>query len=450
MWNEPHARGSPVASYSVCVHAEEAEHAGAAIDVAFATYLPRSNGCSVVCSRTRERSCEVPLRSLDASQMHWFTVVAHSAAGDSMPSAPAALRRAPSPISFVADDDGDCQFGAGDTLTLTFDAPTNLALASSDDRSLDPVDLAQLIEVVTARGKALGANLTGVWVSDRELTISPRVPDAAAGPAPAASAPTLSGLVIAEPREPRRVEPYLQQLSARVRPAGRLTVGPAYGISPVADGVSPPLSVPGCTLDGFERERLHSWLVQSADADGGAYSFTLDGVAHTGSQSLRVTGGSGGQFDGIMRTLPAGSRVARLSCWLRTATYANVGYLALGGPSLRSSVIFFHLRQVCAVPARARRLRAPTLAPPPQDGYAGLLDPAGYFEAAPYQVLTWIHVDIRLDWSARSADLRIDGRLVKAGVGFAGNDANQAAGALQLFNLDYGTVWWDDLTLVHA
>jgi hypothetical protein len=164
------------------------------------------------------------------------------------------------------------------------------------------------------------------------------------------------------------------------------------------------------------------WAVDSHDADA-SYSISLDTASHSGTRALRLAGGANRQFDGFSRRLGARSRPSRLSFWLRSAARANVGYFSLGGPQLEDIIIFFHMKP---------------------DG-AGLVDDRGYFEAGPYELNTWLHVRIDLDWEHRHADLWLDGALIAQGVNF--HSVAQYASSIHLFNMDDGVVWWDDFTL---
>ena len=79
-----------------------------------------------------------PAPSVDMMVHRWFSVTAHAVGGDSASSEAVELQPAPRPISFVADDYGDnaCGMSEGDTLTITFDRPTNQAGGSPLNRSL--------------------------------------------------------------------------------------------------------------------------------------------------------------------------------------------------------------------------------------------------------------------------------------------------------------------------
>ena len=85
-----------------------------------------SGGAGRVACEGTFLSCVVS--SLNASEPHSLSLVAHSPGGSSEPSAVATLLPAPKPTALVAADDGDCWFGANDVLTLSFDEPTNRAL----------------------------------------------------------------------------------------------------------------------------------------------------------------------------------------------------------------------------------------------------------------------------------------------------------------------------------
>ena len=145
---------------------------------------------------------------------------------------------------------------------------------------------------------------------------------------------------------------------------------------------------------------------------------------HQQRQGL-LHGGSGGQYDGLANALPAGSRPTRVAGYVRTAVRANVGYLALGGGTLDTAAVFFHLKS---------------------DGTAGLLASDGSWHARPFRVDTWLHVVIRLDWAARTAQLTLDGETAAEDVAFVTQTVGSAE-AVHLFNSDRATVWWDDITI---
>jgi len=188
----------------------------------------------------------------------------------------------------------------------------------------------------------------------------------------------------------------------RLLPEGGLSVA-APSLSLPASGASPVLSLPHCFAEGFEGNRgLEGWVVEAADPSTYAQPL-LDERAHSGAHALRLAGGRGSSFDGLSAAHLPGRRPTRVSCYLRAAALANVGYLTLGGATLDESVVFFHLKP---------------------DGTAGLLsadggwhsgrfqvgaipdpdpnpNPNGGWHSGRFQVGAWLHVVIELDWAVR-------------------------------------------------
>ncbi|EOD06101.1 hypothetical protein EMIHUDRAFT_453510 [Emiliania huxleyi CCMP1516] len=350
---------------------------------------PAAHGSPVVSGERLE--CTV--LGLNASQPHFLWL---------------ALQPAPQPVALSALDDGDCAFGigdalaplpperrsggvtealnlssSGDALVLQFDEPTNRPLAV--EGSLSAAAVERLLDFSPPAG--------------RSLTL--RHGNATHGPGPARDV----DLYLAEAR----------QVRVRIKPEGLALVAPP-GLSLAADSSSPPLKVPGCFVDGFEVGELR-WYAEGSDPE--AYNVSVDTASpHSGKHSLRIAGGSGGQFDGLSASLPGASGEPRgISFWLRTSVAGNVGYLALGGKSLAQSVVFFHLRP---------------------SGQAGLLSTHGYFMGGNYSVKRWLH--------ARSADLSLDDKLVASNVRFVSDEALEGR-TLHVFNSDPGTVWWDDFVV---
>ena len=90
----------------------------------------------------------------------------------------------------------------------------------------------------------------------------------------------------------------------------------------------------GCFLEGFEAETVSSWAIESIDVS--AYTVAVDTeVVRSGRHSLRLTGGSSVNFDGLRATLPSHARPRNIAFWLRTSAEGNVGYLTLGGISIQ-------------------------------------------------------------------------------------------------------------------
>mmetsp|Transcript_17869 Transcript_17869/g.51762 ORF Transcript_17869/g.51762 Transcript_17869/m.51762 type:complete len:575 (-) Transcript_17869:258-1982(-) len=387
-WRPPAAHGSPVVSYSLFVSREPPAAAGE----------PAAAEAEVAC---RGERLECTVLGLNASQPHFLWLVAHAPGGSSPPSAAAALQPAPQPVALSALDDGDCAFGIGDALVLQFDEPTNRPLAV--EGSLSAAAVERLLDFSPPVLDSSG--LLGAWdEAGRSLTL--RHGNATHGPGPA-----------------RDVDLYLAEVRVRIKPEGLALVAPP-GLSLAADSSSPPLKVPGCFVDGFEVGELR-WYAEGSDPE--AYNVSVDTASpHSGKHSLRIAAGSGGQFDGLSASLPGASGEPRgISFWLRTSVAGNVGYLALGGESLAQSVVFFHLRP---------------------SGQAGLLSTHGYFMGGNYSVKRWLHVDIALDWKARSADLSLDDKLVASNVRFVSDEALEGR-TLHVFNSDPGTVWWDDFVV---
>lgn len=397
-WTSPAERGSPVVSFSLYLVRGEAS-----------TELEAREGETsvlgeIVCEGY-QLSCTV--KALNTSIPHMLWLVAHSPGGSSQPSPAVTLLPAPLPISLTATDNGDCSFGPDDTLTLSFNAPTNRPLAESSRDGASDGATAELALEADAVATILGFStkvgpMRGKWdAMGTTLTLWPE--PVAANPEPT-------------------VDIFLAEVRVRLKPEGRVVVPPP-GFSLAADRWSPPLTVPGCFVDGFEVGMLR-WFAESADPE--SYNISI-GTDHrrTGSRALRMEGGNGGQFDGLSAHLPTAVYEPRgLSCWVRSTVAANVGYLALGGPSLHEAVVFFHLR--------------PT-------GQAGLLSAKGYFLGGNYSVDRWLHVAVALDWSHRTADLMLDGSLVASGVGFVSGAAD--ARMIHIFNSDKGVVWWDDFVV---
>jgi len=393
MWTPPAARGSPVISYSLHLVSDKTS-----------SDMPVSDGelCQlgrVVCEGM-QLSCIV--NELNTSVSHTLWLVAHAPGGSSQASPPVTLHPAPRPVSLIATDNGDCSFGPDDTLELQFNLPTNRAFADAEQRRLEVADV--ILEpdtVATLLGFSAGVGpMRGRWNSlGTKLTLW-------LDPMLAKAAP--SGDI------------YLAEMRVRLKPEGRVMVMPP-GVSLAADTWSPPLVVPGCFVDGFEVGMLR-WFAEASDPE--SYNISVDAITqHSGRRALRIEGGNGGQFDGLTARLPLSSPRG-VSCWVRTSVAANVGYLALGGPSLHESVVFFHLR--------------PT-------GQAGLLSANGYFQGGNYSIGRWLHIELSLDWERRTADLRLDGNLVASHVGFV-SGAHDAR-MIHIFNSDTGVVWWDDFVV---
>jgi len=339
---------------------------------------------------TGEEICKTPgdvthcyVRGLDARQFYWLRVIAHAPGGSSPPSEAASLLPAPAPKSFEADDDGDCVFTSNDSLRLVLDVPTNQPFADTQSR-LGPEAVRRLLQLSDRAGEIMG-----YWETASTLVLKPRIGS------------RLS---------------YLEITTTTIQKSASLRVTPP-GISMPASGATPRLLVPGCWIDGFESGLY--WQIESADV--GAYSVLRDEqVKHSMRYSMRLAGGQGGQFDGVVTTIGNYATPRQISCWLRCTSKGNVGYLTLGGPSLQDSIFFFHLRD---------------------DGTAGVLGSTGYFKGGTYLVNRWLHVSISLDWEARMIDLDLDGVRV-ASLDFVSSALH--AEQLHLFNVDEGTIWWDD------
>jgi hypothetical protein len=393
-WTSPAQRGSPVVSFSLYLVRGEAS-------TEFEVREGEASWRGEIVCEGFQLSCTV--HALNTSIPHVLWLVAHSPGGSSQPSPAVTLLPAPMPISLIATDNGDCVFGSDDKLTLRFNAPTNRPLAelsregTTEELTLNPDAVASILgfstKVALMRGKwdATGAILT-LWPKS-----------AAADPSPV-------------------VDIFLAEVRVRLKPAGRVVVPPP-GFSLAADQWSPPLTVPGCFVDGFEVGMLR-WFTESPNPESYSISIGTD-QRRSGDRALRMEGGNGGQFDGLSAHLPSAVYEPRgFSCWVRSDIAANVGYLALGGPSLHNAVVFFHLR--------------PT-------GQAGLLSAKGYFLGGNFSVNRWLHVAVSLDWDHRTADLTLDGSLVASGVGFVSGAAD--ARSLHIFNSDRGVVWWDDFVV---
>ena len=340
----------------------------------------------------------------------WFSVTAHAVGGSSEPSESVQLNHAPKPIRFEAQDDGTCDLGESDVLRVHFDRPTNRAsggvlvaangadaVGSDASPQLSATAIRQLLHFSADPGE-----LVGQWAGADvlELRVAPGsvLPDA---------------------------DPLLQQLVVSVRPEGGIVVAPP-ALSLPADGASPALHVPSCFLEGFEAPKLrNAWVIESVDVSAASGIVVDDGVVHSGRHALRFEGGRAVNFDGLRAQLPAGSRPSHVAFWLRTLHVGNVGYFALGGSSIETSVLFFHLRA---------------------DGSAGLLSSTGGWRGREYTEQQWLHVEIDIEWPYRRADLYLDGELIAGGVSFASADA-QHADEIHLFNFDDGTVWWDDIVV---
>jgi hypothetical protein len=382
-WKPPRAHGSPVTSYSLVAATAPSSHAVAAPRV---VYRGAQLGCCVADLGARLNGV-------------WFTVTAHAVGGDSEPSEPVQLQRAPAPVAFEAEDEGTCDLGTGDVLRVFFDQPTNRAgEGQHGERSvLGP----ETVERLLSFSSSVGA-LTGRWRSAEvlELRVAPGAPPSQHG------------------------DPLLQHLVVNVRPEGGVSVAPP-ALSLPASGGSPPLRVPSCFLEGFEAAQLGTaWVIESTDLS--AYSVSLDEHVHrSGRHALRLEGGRSASFDGLRAQLPPNARPRHVAFWVRASAIGNLGYLSLGGGSLQSSALFFHLRA---------------------DGSAGLLSATGGWTHGAYRPLRWVHVQIDIEWPYRSVDLRLDGTLVASDVGFASSDV-QHADEIHLFNFDEGTAWFDDIVI---
>ncbi len=364
-WRSPAANGSPVTDFSLQVGLVE-------------------RTSSTVYRGPELTAC---VGGLNASVSQWFSVRAHAAGGTSEPSRAVELQPAPSPLSFRVDDDGDCELGPADEMRIAFDRPTDCAatLGASGgggsgcaaNATLTPAQLRRLLGF----SYPIGVPLSGHWRAPDLLVL--RMADAHA----------------------RTVDDVFPQLcGVSLRRSGGLVVAPP-ALSLAAGGESPPLAVSNCLLEGFEGARGASigpaWFLEGDDV--GAYTVAADErVKRSGRQSLRLRGGSAGGFDGLRSVLPPGSRPRRLSFWLRSETAANVGYLTLGGASIKESILYFHLKP---------------------DGTAGLLSSTGAWEGGPYEARTWLHVRIDINWGFRTTKLWLDGEAVATDVSFASADA---------------------------
>ena len=395
-WHASVAHGSPVSAYSLSMRIEPA--AGAAEGA----IAPR-----VVYRGPELGSCVAGL----GARLHgaWFSVTAHAVGGDSEPSEAVELQSAPTPVRLEAQDDGSCAFDAEDVLRVHFDRPTNRAgeaAALMSDAGLTTATTggelsAEAVRSLLNFSSAVGA-IVGSWVQPDVLELR----------LPAGS-------------DPPDQDPFLQGIVATVRPEGGIVVAPPATSLP-ASGVSPPLHVPRCFLDGFESDRLRNvWSIETVDVSAASVVFDAQ-VVRSGSRSLRFEGGRAVNFDGLRAQLPTGSRPSSVSFWLRPLAAGNVGYFTLGGGSIETSVIFFHLRA---------------------DGTAGLLSSTGGWRRGTYEERRWLHVQIDIEWPYRRADLSLDGELVAREVSFASAAAADHADEIHLFNFDPGTVWWDDIVI---
>ena len=440
-WVAPQANGSPVSTYSVTV---------------LGTAAPYNTSRPTEVCRGWALWCTV--QHIDPKESYSFVLRAHAAGGDSEPSLPARLQPAPTPVSFEAVDDGDCTFGARDELLLRLSGPTDRG-GHHVGEQLSPEALRAMLQLV-------GPGDAG-WVGSASSSPSPSPSSSLSWPPPPppsgrrqltgilrldqyhASADTtavaerrseldalvasLNGswassdtlrLTLGSADAPPPVEAYTQRLALQLLPEGGISA-PAPAVSLPASGASPMLALPGCFAEGFEGERLARWAVEATDP--ASYHFGLDaGVVHSGRHALRMQGGRGGQYDGLVSLLPPRSRPTSVSFWLRADTAANVGYLALGGNTATSpTAVFFHLKP---------------------DGTAGLLASDGGWHAGRYRLEQWLHVTVWLDWARRTAQLWLDGALVADEVAFVTRGV-ESIEALHLFNSDLGTVWVDDLTV---
>jgi hypothetical protein len=386
-WSPPAAHGSPVSEYSLAMHtADDAAAEGRTI--------------------YRGPSLSFCVGAVSSPGVH-FTVTAHAVGGDSAPSDAVELQAAPSPVLLEVLDDGSCDFGHADVLRVHFDRPTSQPGAPSISNAsgsaadggygVPPSQVRRLLRFSSPVGE-----LVGRWAAPEILELKLR---------PGTQAPA--------------VDPLLQRLNVSINGDGGVVVAPP-ALSKPATGTSPPLHVPGCFLEGFEAARLAAdWVIESEDVS--AYSVTFDReVTHSGRHSLKLEGGSSINFDGLRGQLPAGSRPRQVSFWLRTSSRANAGYFTLGGNTILSSVLFFHLRA---------------------DGSAGLLSSTGAWQSGRYQKDQWLHVRIDIEWPYRRADLWLDGSRTASAVAFASSTAADNVDEIHLFSFDRGTVWWDDLVI---
>ena len=188
----------------------------------------------------------------------------------------------------------------------------------------------------------------------------------------------------------------------RLLPEGGLSVA-APSLSLPASGASPLLALPHCFAEGFEGNRgLEGWVVEAADPSTYAQPL-LDARAHSGAHALRLAGGRGSSFDGLSAAHLPGRRPTRVSCYLRAAALANVGYLTLGGATLDESVVFFHLKPDGTAGLlsadggwHSGRFQVRAIPDPDPDPI-----PNGGWHSGRFQVGAWLHVVIELDWAVR-------------------------------------------------
>ncbi|KAL1495684.1 hypothetical protein AB1Y20_016547 [Prymnesium parvum] len=386
-WDAPATHGSPIKEYSVQV---------ATVDAPAAPPREVWRGSSLDCC----------IGGLESSRGLSLSLIAHAVGGSSLPSAAVELQPAPQPVAFEVADDGSCSFTDADVLTLRFDRPTNRA---ASDGSVGPAGIARLLNFTPPLGP-----MRGRWVSNDRLEL--RSASASALSSAASSAPfayAAAGLRVA------------------LRLEGGLTAAPP-GRSLASAATSPVLSLPNCFIEGFEAESLQQtrgskWFIEATDVS--EYAVAIDAaVSHSGGRALRLAGGRGVYFDGLKSTLPTTSGPRRLSFYIRSATAANVGYLALGGNTVQSSLLFFHLKP---------------------DGSAGLLSSKGVWRGGAYTPLKWLHVEILINWGFRTLELRLDGAHIASGIDFewVRGAATSHPLELHLFNFDSGTVWWDDFVI---
>ena len=412
-WRAPAAHGSPISHYSLEMGAPMGvgEMATAVAAARRTVYRGPALG-----------SCVAGLGARLNGAL--FTVTAHAVGGSSEPSEPVELQPAPSPVTFEAVDDGSCSFGPADVLKVRFDRPTSRA-GGEEVLRINPhsVGMARALDDVSPEGvarllrfsSAVGP-LVGRWRNASLLELRMATHHA----------------LDADKARSSHSDPLLQHLVVSVRAEGNLAVAPP-AISLPATGSSPPLVVPNCFLEGFETPQLgKAWVIESRDL--AAYSVSFDTQSnvtrHSGRQSLRLSGGSSVEFDGLRARLPSGSKPRRVAFWVRAASKANAGYFTLGqhseaGGSIQSSVLFFHLRA---------------------DGSAGLLSSTGGWTRGEYTPGEWLHVRIDIEWPYRRAQLWINGERIASNIGFASSSV-QHADELHLFNFDKSVVWWDDISV---
>ena len=403
-WRMPRTNGSPVSEYSVL-----------ATNATSGLGPSRPSRALVGAARVagppaweiwRGAATSCCLGGLDARRGLRFSLIAHAVGGSSERSEVVELQPAPVPVELAVEDDSSCTFTPADRLLLRFDRPTNRAGQPPNAT----FNASELLSFVPSIG-----HVVGTW---RDHSLLELRADGAGG----------SGSEAGSGGASAPDDPYREQLRVEIDAAGELRVG-VPELSLASSGSSPDVRLHGCFLEGFEASSLQqtrgsTWFIESTDAS--AYAVALDAQhAHTGKRALRLAGGRGVYFDGLKASLPPGSRPTRLSFWVRAATAANVGYLALGGSSTQPSLLFFHLKP---------------------DGSAGLLSATGAWRSGPYRPLTWLHVEIAISWGYRTIDMWLDDVLTASGVPFVWDESSRVE-MLHLFNFDAGTVWWDDFVM---